>query len=57
MMDKIKQVARSFPILLSVIILSASVIARHNHNHSNGSRQENTPEAFTCLELVTLYEE
>jgi endonuclease/exonuclease/phosphatase family metal-dependent hydrolase len=55
MMDIIKLVVRSAPIILSAIILSASVIARYNH--SNGSRQENTPEVFTYPELVTLYKD
>jgi endonuclease/exonuclease/phosphatase family metal-dependent hydrolase len=52
-----KLAVRSAPILLSAIILSASGIARHNHNYSDGSRQENTPEIFTYPELITLYEE
>lgn len=55
MMDIIKLVVRSAPILLSAIILSASAIARYNH--SNGSRQENTPEVFTYPELVALYKD
>lgn len=55
MIDILKLVVRNAPILLSAIILSPSLIARHDH--SNGRRQESAPGVFTYPELVTLYKE